>query len=75
MANNDKVQSDKAKHKVLTDMEMEVLRLLAVGTGNEEIAKIQGISLHEVEVHISRIFEKIRAPNTFQAVLWAARNL
>lgn len=75
MANNDKPQSDKSKDEVLTDIEMEVLMLLAVGTKNDEISNILGIELHEVEAHISKIFEKIHAPNTFQAALWAAKNL
>ena len=75
MASNEKPKSDKLKDEALTDIETKVLRLLSVGFEKDEIADIHSLSLHEVEAHISSIFEKISASNIFQATLWALKNL
>jgi len=45
----------------LTEREVEVLRLIAVGKSNEEIARELILSLRTVERHISNIYQKIGA--------------
>jgi DNA-binding CsgD family transcriptional regulator len=43
----------------LTPRETEVLRMLAEGLSNREIASILGISEHTVKFHITSIFGKL----------------
>ncbi|WP_029896330.1 helix-turn-helix transcriptional regulator [Desulfohalovibrio reitneri] len=59
----------------LTPREEEVLRLLASGKANSDIAEAMCISLCTVKSHISNIYGKIQVPNRTQAALWAAKNL
>ncbi|MFZ7110373.1 MAG: LuxR C-terminal-related transcriptional regulator [Desulfatiglandales bacterium] len=60
---------------LLTGREREILRMLTVGSTNEEIAADLCISHHTVKTHIYNIFKKIDVPNRLQAALWAARYL
>ena len=59
----------------LTDRQIEILALVAVGSTNEEIADKLCISHHTVKTHLYRIFKKLNVPNRVQASLWAAKNL
>lgn len=59
----------------LTDREVEVLRVMATGASNSDIALQLGLSPHTVKTHIYNIFKKINASNRLQAVNWAHRNL
>jgi DNA-binding NarL/FixJ family response regulator len=59
----------------LSNREIEIIALLSVGSSNEEIAEKLSISPHTVKAHLYRMFRKIKAPNRFQATLWAVRNL
>jgi LuxR family maltose regulon positive regulatory protein len=52
----------------LTGRELEVLRLLAVGRTNQEIADQLVVSLSTVKTHITRIYDKLDAGNRMQAV-------
>ena len=60
---------------VLTSREKQILRMLTLGSKNEEIASNLCISHHTVKTHIYNIFKKIDVPNRLQAALWAARYL
>lgn len=60
---------------LLTRREKEVLKLVATGASNEEIASSLAISFHTVKTHLTNIFKKLNLPNRLQASLWAARNL
>ena len=60
---------------ILTQREVEILSLLAVGARNEEIAEKLFISTNTVKTHIYNIFKKIKVTNRLQAALWAAKNL
>ena len=53
---------------VLTPREIEVLRMMAQGLGNKEIASQLGISDHTVKFHISSIFAKLGASSRTEAV-------
>jgi NarL family two-component system response regulator YdfI len=52
----------------LTEREIEVLRKLAEGLGNKQIASSLGISEHTVKFHISSILDKLGASSRTEAV-------
>ena len=56
----------------LTKREREVLRLLAAGDSNKEIAKKLGISERTAKFHVTSIFTKLGAENRARAVAIAA---
>ena len=68
-------QSSKHTGDVLTERQIEILAMVAVGLTNEEISDKLCISPHTVKTHLYRIFKKINVPNRVQAALWAAKNL
>jgi NarL family two-component system response regulator YdfI len=57
----------------LTPREIEVLRMLAEGLGNREMASRLGISDHTVKFHISSILEKLGASTRTEAVTMGIR--
>jgi NarL family two-component system response regulator LiaR len=57
----------------LTDREVEVLRLVAVGKANKEIANELFISETTVKTHVSNILMKLGVPSRTQAALYAVR--
>lgn len=59
----------------LTERELEVLRLLATGKTNREIAEELVVSVNTVERHITHIYSKIGAANRVEAADWARRNI
>ncbi|MBX3037235.1 MAG: response regulator transcription factor [Anaerolineales bacterium] len=59
----------------LTIKEIEVLRLLAEGTSNEEISAKLGISVKTVSFHLTNIFSKLDVKSRQEATIWAVRNL
>ena len=59
----------------LSEREIELLRVLAMGASNDAIANQMGISPHTVKTHLYNIFHKINVDNRLQAVLWAQENL
>lgn len=57
----------------LTPREVEVLRMLAEGLGNREMASRLGISDHTVKFHISSILDKLAASTRTEAVTMGIR--
>ena len=57
----------------LTERETEVLRLLALGGANKEIALGLGIGELTVKTHVSSILSKLNVPSRTQAALHAVR--
>jgi NarL family two-component system response regulator YdfI len=57
----------------LTPREVEVLRMLAEGLGNREMASRMGISDHTVKFHISSILDKLGAATRTEAVTMGIR--
>jgi len=57
----------------LTDREMEVLRLVAKGMNNRDIAKELYISENTVKNHIRNILEKLHLHSRMEAVVYAVR--
>jgi two-component system, NarL family, response regulator YdfI len=59
--------------QILTPREIEVLRMIAAGLGNKEIASKLTISDHTVKFHISSIFAKLGASSRTEAVTLGIR--
>lgn len=57
----------------LTEREVAVLRLVAQGSSNQEIAAALGISTGTVRVHVSTILSKLHLASRTQAALYALR--
>lgn len=57
----------------LTPRETEVLRLIADGQGNKEIAQALGISVSTVKLHVQDLLVKLRAADRTQAAVQALR--
>jgi NarL family two-component system response regulator LiaR len=58
----------------LSDRELEVLRLLAMGHSNTEIAAALSISEHTVKSHVGNILEKLQLTDRTQAAVYAWRH-
>ena len=59
---------------VLSVRELEVLRLLASGKANADIARELFLSPHTVRNHISNILSKLQIANRTEAAAWAIRS-
>ncbi len=59
--------------EALTDRETDVLRLLAQGRSNKEIARELIIGEKTVKTHVSSILAKLNVPSRTQAALYAVR--
>ena len=59
--------------EALTERETDVLRLLAQGQANKEIAHGLGIGEKTVKTHVSNILAKLSVQSRTQAALYAAR--
>ncbi|HEY3501355.1 MAG TPA: response regulator transcription factor [Actinocatenispora sp.] len=60
-----------ARHPSLTARETEILRLMATGRSNRDIAADLVISLETVKTHVGNVFAKLGAANRTQAVIIA----
>jgi two-component system nitrate/nitrite response regulator NarL len=66
------VQEDKGESS-LTEKELLVLRLVASGASNPEIAESLSISVNTVKSHIKNILEKLQLTNRTQAATYAIK--
>ena len=57
----------------LTARELEILRMIADGLGNKQIAARLAISEHTVKFHIGSVFTKMHASSRAEAVMIGAR--
>ena len=62
------------KEDRLSKREFEILKLVAVGMYNKEIADCLSISEKTVKNHMSSIFRKIKVSDRTQAAVYAIRN-
>lgn len=58
----------------LTTRESEVLKQLAFGLSNKEIAQALGISYETVKEHVQHVLRKLGVADRTQAAVWAVRN-
>lgn len=63
-----------AGHSLLSRREREVLRLIARGLSNQEIADALYISIRTVKAHVTNIFTKIDVSSRSAAAAWAHRH-
>lgn len=63
-----------AEPEPLTPREREVLRLLALGLSNDEIAERLVVTKRTVQNHVSNIYGKLRLDSRAEAVLYAIRH-
>jgi NarL family two-component system response regulator LiaR len=64
---------DQGGRDILSEREMEVLRLASKGISNKDIAKELVLSVRTVQAHLSNIFNKLGVGSRTEAVLYALR--
>ncbi|MBN3525403.1 response regulator transcription factor [Paenibacillus apiarius] len=63
-----------AAHEQLTEREMDVLRLLAQGKSNQDIANDLFIGIKTVKFHVTNILAKLGVEDRTQAAIYAYKN-
>jgi DNA-binding NarL/FixJ family response regulator len=63
--------SDEGLIEPLSERELEVLRLLAQGLTNKDMAQTLILSVRTVEAHLRNIFGKLGVRSRTEAALWA----
>jgi NarL family two-component system response regulator LiaR len=71
---NMKRRDQRELHEELTARELEVLRLLAEGKTNMEIAEELFIALKTAKVHVSSVLHKLQVQDRTQAVVYAYKH-
>jgi DNA-binding NarL/FixJ family response regulator len=66
-------RADEARTNPLSERELDVLRLVAEGKRNRQVAETLGISEQTVKNHLSSIMHKLGVPNRVRAVTSAVR--
>jgi len=69
-----RVADNEKGEEALTAREIDVLRLLARGASNPQIAVDLGISVNTVKTHISHILTKLQLENRTQAATYAVKH-
>ena len=64
----------KGKTVPLTPRQREILRLIAAGLENKQIARRLGVGVHTVKTHVSRVLNKLGASSRTEAVVVALRD-
>jgi len=70
----EKGKANAKKSNILSERELEVLRLIAKGLLNKEIAKTLYISEKTVKHHVSNIFKKLNVSDRTQAAIYALKH-
>ena len=70
---NEKSEEEALKKLGISTREYDVLRLMALGHSNQEIADTLFISLNTVKTHVSNLLNKLQAKRRTQAVQHAKR--
>ncbi len=67
-------EGDALQQADLTQQELRVLKLIALGLNNDAIAETLVVSRNTVKTHVRHIFEKLGVSDRTQAAIWAVRN-
>ena len=67
-------QTEAPLYKELTEREMEVLKLLAQGKSNQDIADTLMIGIKTVKFHVTNILSKLDVEDRTQAAIYAYKN-
>jgi len=59
---------------VVSEREVEIIKLIALGLSNKQIADKLCLSLHTVNTHRKNILQKLRVNNTAGVVMFAVKN-
>jgi DNA-binding NarL/FixJ family response regulator len=65
--------AERFSHRTLTSRELEVLRMVAKGWGNKEIAKALSIAEVTVKLHVSHVLEKLNVKDRTEAATAAVQ--
>lgn len=68
---NEHPLSDAVDHADLTRRELEILRLVAEGHSNAELARMLWVTEQTVKFHLSNIYRKLNVSNRTEASRWA----
>ncbi len=63
----------KSEKNTITNRQLQVLKLVAQGYTNDEIAEILVITKHTVKAHISSIYETLNASSRVQITIKALK--
>ncbi|ANF98226.1 response regulator [Paenibacillus bovis] len=66
--------AERALHEQLTEREMDVLRLLAQGKSNQDIADELIIGIKTVKFHVTNLLAKLGVEDRTQAAIYAYKN-
>jgi two-component system response regulator DegU len=72
--NTSRLRRSKEEWETLTEREMDVLKLMARGCSNKEIAQQLTISEKTVKNHVTSIFRKLQVEDRTQAVLFGLKH-
>ena len=65
--------AERVSHRSLTSRELEVLRMVAKGWGNKEIAGVLNIAEITVKLHVSHVLEKLNVKDRTEAATAAVQ--
>jgi DNA-binding NarL/FixJ family response regulator len=65
--------ADEPEYSRITKTESRIIKLIAAGESNKEIAKKLSVSEKTVKAHITNIFEKLHLQNRYQLMLYGKR--
>ncbi len=68
------IMTDSGNRRDLTARELEILRLLAAGCSNREIADRTVITVRTVKFHTGNIYTKLAVRSRAEAIAWAWKN-
>jgi DNA-binding NarL/FixJ family response regulator len=74
LRNGEKSETAEAPFSRLSSREREIVKLVAEGKANKEIAHVLGISIKTVETHRANIMEKLDLHSVTDLVRYAIRN-